>query len=145
MIFYRQRIRCKPISPCKLWKFQPESLDQHPRVTGDWVILQSGPALRLGNRTFVNSRSHLSASLLLDVDLMAQIEVFIVYTEKLVCNWYIPYRSPNHKWLKSRTTSRSQLTSFQPIICLSRLESTCLYKNYGNHKLNSALRINHGH
>ena len=51
----------------------------------DWVILQYGPALRLGNHTFENPPSHLSAHLHLDVDLMIQIEVSIVCTERLVC------------------------------------------------------------
>ena len=55
----------------------------------DCVILQSGSALELGNHTFTNLASHLSAPLLLDVDLMAQIEVSIVCTEKLVCTWYV--------------------------------------------------------
>ena len=55
---------------------------------GDWVILQFGPALGLGNHTFVNLPSHLSAPLPLDVDLMAQVEVFIVCTEMLVCNMF---------------------------------------------------------
>jgi len=53
---------------------------------GDEIILQSGPALGLGNHTFANPFSHLSAPLPLDVDLMAQIEVFIIYTERLICN-----------------------------------------------------------
>ena len=44
----------------------------------NWVILQYGPALGLGNYTFANSPSHISAHLPLDVDLMAQIEVSIV-------------------------------------------------------------------
>ena len=44
----------------------------------DWIILQSEPALELGNYTFANSPSHISAPLPLDVDLMAQIEVCIV-------------------------------------------------------------------
>ena len=85
-----ERIRCKPISLCKLWKLQSESLDQHPRDMGDWVILQFGPALGLGNHTFANPPSHLSAPLALDVDLMAQIEVFIVCMERLVYTWYGP-------------------------------------------------------
>ena len=45
---------------------------------GDRVILQSGPALGLGNHTFANPPS---PPLPLDVDLMAQIEVSIVCTE----------------------------------------------------------------
>ena len=80
-----EHIRCKPISPCKLWKLQSGSSDQHPRGIGDWVILQSGPALGLDNHTFANPSSHLSASLPLDVDLMTQIEVFIVCMKRLVC------------------------------------------------------------
>jgi len=52
---------------------------------GDSVILQSGPAFGLDNHTFAKPPCHLSAPLLLDVDLMAQIEVSIVYTERLVC------------------------------------------------------------
>ena len=84
-------IRCKPISSCKLSKLQSESLDQHPRGMGDWVILQSGPALGLlGNHTFANPPSHLPAPLPLDDDLMVHIEVFIVCTERLVCTWYVP-------------------------------------------------------
>ena len=51
----------------------------------DWVILQSESALGLGNHTFANCPSHLSASLPLDVDLMVQIEVSTVCTERLVC------------------------------------------------------------
>ena len=51
---------------------------------GDWVILRPGPVLGLGNHTFANPPSYLSAPLPLDVDLMTQIEVFIVCTEKLV-------------------------------------------------------------
>ena len=39
---------------CKLYKLQSESLDQHPKGMEDWVILQSGPALGLGNHTFAN-------------------------------------------------------------------------------------------
>ena len=84
-----QRIRCKSTSPCKLWKLQSESLDQHLRGMGNYIILQSGPAIGLGNHTFANSPSHLSAPLPLDVDLMAQIEVSIVCTERLVCT-YVP-------------------------------------------------------
>ena len=62
MVFsYRERMRCKPISPCKLWKLQSESSDQHLRDMGDWVILQSGPALGLINHTFANPPSHLPA------------------------------------------------------------------------------------
>ena len=80
-----QRIRCKPISPCKLYKFQSESLDQHRRGTGDWIILQSGPPLGLDNHIFANPPSHFSASFPLDVDLMVQIEIFIVCTKKLIC------------------------------------------------------------
>ena len=80
-----EHIRCKPISPWKLWKLQSGSSDQHPRGMWDWVILQSGPALGLDNHTFANPSSHLPAPLPLDVDLMAQIEVFIVCTERLVC------------------------------------------------------------
>ena len=34
----------------------------------DWLILQSGPALGLGNDTFANPPSHLFAPLPLDVD-----------------------------------------------------------------------------
>ena len=45
---------CKPTPPYKLWKLQFESLDQHPRDMSDWLILQSGPALGLGNHTFAN-------------------------------------------------------------------------------------------
>ena len=85
-----ERIKCKPIFPCKLWKLQSELLNQHPRGIGDWVILQFGPALGLGNHTFVNLSSHLSAPLPLDVDLRVQIEVFKVCTERLVCTWYVP-------------------------------------------------------
>ena len=51
----------------------------------DWVIFQSGPPLGLGNYAFAHLPSHLSTALHLDVDLMVQIEVFIVYTERLVC------------------------------------------------------------
>ena len=40
-----KRIGCKPTCPCKLWKLQSESLDQHSRGMGDWVILQSRPTL----------------------------------------------------------------------------------------------------
>ena len=90
-----QHIRCKPTSPCKLWKLQSESLDQHPRGMRDWVILQSIPALGLGNQTFANPSFHLSAPLLLDVDLMTQIEVFIVCTERLVCTWYVSVLNVN--------------------------------------------------
>ena len=60
-------------------------LDQHPRGMRDWIILQSEPALELGNYTFANPPSHLAAPLPLDVDLMTQIEVSIVCTERLVC------------------------------------------------------------
>ena len=42
---------------CKLWKLQSGSSDQHPRGMGDRIILQSGPALGLGNHTFVNPPS----------------------------------------------------------------------------------------
>ena len=63
-------------------------MDQHPRGMGDWVILQSGPALGLSNPTFANPPSNLSAPLPLDVDLMAQIEVSIVCTDRLVCTPY---------------------------------------------------------
>ena len=84
------RIRCKPISPCKLWKLQSGPSDQHPRGMRDWVILQSEPALGLCNHTFANPPSHLSAPLPLDVDLRVQIEVFKVRTERLVCTWYVP-------------------------------------------------------
>ena len=66
MISSWELIRCKPTFPCKLWKFQSGSLDQHPRGIGDWVILQSGPVLGLGNHTFANPPSHLSAPLSLD-------------------------------------------------------------------------------
>ena len=76
---------CKPTSPCKLWKLQSESLDQHPRGMEDWIILRSGPALGLGNHTFANPPFHLSAPLPLDVDMMTQIEVSIVCMERLVC------------------------------------------------------------
>jgi len=55
---------------------------------GDWVILQSEPALGMDNHTFTNPPSHLSAPLPLDVDLMAQIEVSIVCTDRLVCTPY---------------------------------------------------------
>ena len=57
--------------------------DQNPKSMGDWVILQSGPALELGNHTFANPPSHLSAPLSLDVDLMVHIEISIVCTERL--------------------------------------------------------------
>ena len=44
-IIYGKRIRCKPISSCKLWKLQSESLDQHPRgevqLTLDTEILKN--------------------------------------------------------------------------------------------------------
>jgi len=53
-----------------------DQLDQHPRSMEDWIILQSGPVLGLGNHIFANLSSHLSALLLLDVDLMSLIEVF---------------------------------------------------------------------
>jgi len=66
-------------------ELQSGSSDQHPRGMRDWVILQSGPALKLSNHTFANAPSHLPASLPLDVDPMALIEVFIVRTERLVC------------------------------------------------------------
>jgi len=52
---------------------------------GDGIILQFGPALGLGNHTFANPPSHLPAPLPLDVDPMAQIAVFIVCRERLVC------------------------------------------------------------
>ena len=52
---------------------------------GDWVILQFGSALELGNHTYENLSSHLSTPLPLDVDLMSQIEVSIVCMERLVC------------------------------------------------------------
>ena len=42
-------------------------------VWGDWLILQSEAAIVLGNHTFANPPSHLSAPLPLDVDLMTQI------------------------------------------------------------------------
>ena len=58
-----ERIKCKPISPYKLWKLQSESLDQYPRGMEDCVILQSRPTLVLGNHIFVNPSSHLSAPL----------------------------------------------------------------------------------
>ena len=50
----------------------------------DWINLQSGPTLKLGNHIFTKPPSHLSAFLPLDVDLMVQIEISIVYTERLV-------------------------------------------------------------
>ena len=81
----RERIRCKPNSSCKLWKLQSEPLDQYLRGMEDWVIFQSGPPLGLGNHAFANLPSHLSTPLHLDIDLMVQIEVFIVYTERLIC------------------------------------------------------------
>ena len=59
-------------------------MNQHPRDMGDWVILQFGPALGLGNRTFANPPPTL-VPLPLDVDPMAQIEVSIICTEMLVC------------------------------------------------------------
>jgi len=58
----------------------------------DWIILQSGHALGLNNHTFANPPSHLSAPLSLNVDLMAQIEVFIVCTEMLVCTIVVGYQ-----------------------------------------------------
>ena len=91
MVSKSRRTRCKPISLCKLWKLQSELLDQHSRGMRDWIILQSGSALGLNNHIFANPPSHLSALLSLDVDLMAQIEVFIVCTEMLVCTWYVPF------------------------------------------------------
>ena len=78
-------IRCKPTFLCKLCKLQSGSSDQHPRGMEDWIILQLTAHLGLGNHTFANIPSHLFASLLLDVDLMTQIEVSIVCTERLVC------------------------------------------------------------
>jgi len=59
--------------------------DQNPKSMGDWVILQSGPALELGNHTFANPPSHPPVPLPLDVDPMIQIGIFIVCTERLVC------------------------------------------------------------
>ena len=67
-------------------KLQSESLDQHPRGMVDQVILQSGPTLGLGNHTFANPPSHLSAPLPLDVDLMAQIKVSIEVSLHLICS-----------------------------------------------------------
>jgi len=45
---------------------------------GDGIILQSGPALGLGNHIFANPPFHALAPLPLDVDPMAQIGVSIV-------------------------------------------------------------------
>ena len=45
---------------------------------GDGIILQSGPALGLGNQTFANASSYAHALLPLDVDPMTQIGVSIV-------------------------------------------------------------------
>ena len=49
------------------------------------------PPFGLCNHTFANPPFHLSAPLPLDVDLMLQIEVSIVCTERLVCTSYVPY------------------------------------------------------
>ena len=68
-----EHIRCKLISPCKLWELQSGSSDQHPRGTRDRVILQSGLTFGLGNHTFANSPSHHLAPVPLDVDPIAQI------------------------------------------------------------------------
>ena len=57
---------------------------------GDWVILQSGPALGLDNQTFANPPSHLPMPHPSDVDPMAQIKVSIVCMERLVCTKYVP-------------------------------------------------------
>ena len=53
-------------------KLQSGPSDQHPRGMGDGIILQSGPALGLGNHTFANP-SPPSVPFPLDVDQMAQI------------------------------------------------------------------------
>jgi len=48
-------------------------------------ICKSPPALGLGNHTFANLPSHLPCAPPLDIDPVVQIEVCIVYTERLVC------------------------------------------------------------
>ena len=104
-LFVWERIRCRPTYSCKLWKLQSESLDQHPRGMRNWVILQFGPALGLGNHTFANSPSHLSAPLPLDVDLMAQNEVYNLHGEvglHLICSPFLItwqfYIISHNKW-----------------------------------------------
>ena len=77
---------------CKLWKLQSRPSDQHPRDMGDGIILQSGPTLGLENHTFANSPSHAHAPLPLDVDLMAQNEVYNLHGEvglHLICSPFL--------------------------------------------------------
>ena len=84
--FSTKLIRCKPTFPCKIWKLQSESLDQHPRDMWDWIILRFGPAL---DWIITLLEIPLPAPLPLDVDLMVQIEVCIVCIKRLVCTWYV--------------------------------------------------------
>jgi len=81
----REYIRCKPTSPYKPCKLQSGPLDQHPKdmrglgnftinhLPLDWVI------------TVLQIPPPTSALLPLDVDLMTQIEVCMICTEKLIC------------------------------------------------------------
>ena len=99
---------------------------------GDWVILQSGPALRLlGNHTFANPPSHLSAPLPLDDDLMVHIEVFIVCTERLVCTWYVPINNTS-----KNTSSVSQVKAILLESQVMHRSSKCDTRKleFGNHK-----------
>ena len=66
----------------KLWKFQSESSDQHPRGMGDGIILQFGTVFGLDNHTFANLTYHVSAPLPLDVDPMTLIGIFIVCIQR---------------------------------------------------------------
>ena len=84
-ILSREHIRNKPTSLCKLWKLQSGPSYQHPRGgaqrggTGDlqkcdYPIQGRVQIVKLPNPPYP-----------LDVDPMAQIEVSIVCTERLVC------------------------------------------------------------
>ena len=63
------------------------NLDHQINIQGVWGLVNFTiwTCPEIGNHTFTNSPSHLSTFLPLNVDLIAQIEVSIVCTERLVC------------------------------------------------------------
>ena len=77
----REHIRCKPTSPCELWK--NVNLGHRINIQGEgcreYLIQERVQIVKLPN-----------SSCLLDVDPIIQIEVFIVCTERLVCTQYVP-------------------------------------------------------
>ena len=86
----QEHIRCKLISLYKLWKLQFEPSDQHPRggvQKGERRDLQKCDYPIQG---WVQIVKLPNPSYPLDVNLMAQIEVSIVCTERLVCTCYVP-------------------------------------------------------